>query len=987
YYVYFDLTNYPDDITRGRAVVSLKTAEGKLVDTTESAAFSIPKGGTKTGMEVFIPCFTAATRVELIIVNSYSSGVPISQVVTSSIDSGLAWSAWSEDEPTEGTYSQIESRQEYRYQDKETSTATTSEKDGWTLYDTTSTTSSGTTTSPVSAFSNESQTRTVTTRTETNYKNQTYYKYSHYYTASNSNGKPATSPVKYSGWTLHETGWRTSAFTANGTSSAGGTKYSGTACSKCGMKIWYNQTTKTESVANGTTTYYDYTDTFYTYHFYKWGAFSDWMDQYIASTADRNVEQRTVYRYKSEFADSGIEDNSGVTRTVEGTLGTSFAGKQLTLYVYKVDEASDFTNEYIGQTVTDENGAYSFTFKLREEPSVKTGDMTVAIGIEGSNNMMVIDTIEAPKPTYEVNFYIDGQKIGETQQVEKGRAAVLPENPEKEGYTFVGWDADTTNIQANADFTALFVKNKYTVVFVDFVAETVNVKEFYHGDVLTDPEITPVEGYIFAGWNEIDGEDAVVTENMVLTAKYEKQLYNVTFYDRNNNMLKTQVVEYGEAADEPNVPAVENSEFLGWESISDHKEVKEDLTVVASYFFNETCEDPVANVATGEYSSNQIVTLTCASDNAVIYYTTDGSDPRENDADSNAAIYSGPIVIDQSCILKFYATAMNMNDSEVVTKTYAINNGNTDSGLMTFEEIPEVILNNLDKYSLKNAVGYRYKDVVTTGSAYEAELLESSGWTLMSTDDGEWSEWSETQDAPADTFAVYETKDPDPVPTNFYQYSHWKYTDGGETVCSPAEVAGFDGEWESIEVANPLSIVAFVSGSPVYSYNGERWYSQTTVVKGVVPDYILYRYQLQTKSYYKWTDWTISAPAAGESRETETSTVFYYTIPTMHVVTVYPMQDDNAPFSVFAYDGDLISFAEDFYDTKGYDIVGYYLDEEKTTPIDLDTHHITTSIDVYPEYEAKTFNITFEYANGELISEQNIAYGENALVPRLIIPE
>ena len=985
YYVYFNLTNYPDDITRGRAVVSLKTAQGKLVDTTESAAFSIPKNGTKNGMEVFIPCDVAATKVELVIVNSYSSGVPISQMVTSNISSGLAWSAWSVTAPQEGTYSQVESKKQYRYQDKQFSTATSKTKDGWTLYNTTSTTSSGTTTSPISSFSNDAQKRTVTTRTVNNYSTRTLYRYMHYRKGN------STSPKRYdSSWsTIHYTSWRTSKLSKQGTSSEGGIpKYGSVKCASCGLSAyWYKEETKTESYVSGTTTYYDYTDTFYTYHFYKWGAYSDWSDQKVDATSNRNVQERTVYRYRGNFNDAGLENNEGQSRTVEGSLGSAYANKQLALFIYKVDEASDFTNEYVGQTLTNENGDYSFSFKLREEPSVKTGDMTVAIGLEGSNNTIIIDTIEAPKPTYEVNFFLDGQKLCETQNVEEGSSAVLPENPVKEGYTFVGWNADTTNIRSNSDISALFVKNKYTVVFVDFVAETVNVKEFYHGDALIPPEMAPINGYNFAGWNELIGDNAVVTENMVLTAKYDKESYTVNFYDYENNLISTQTVEYGEPAQEPDAPEIGNMTFEYWDCIDDLNNITDDLDVSAKYVFNETCALPSADIETGEYESEQYVTLSCDSENAVIFYTTDGTDPKGNDGNNSAKLYNGPILIDQSCVLKYYATAMNMNDSEVTSETYAINNGNTESGLMLYSDIPEIVMNNLDKYSLKNETGYRYKDVISTSSTSEAESLESSGWTFLSLEESDWSDWSMTQDAPSDSISTYETRDPDPVDTPFYKYSHWKYTDGDETICSPVEVEGKDGEWEYIELANSLSISAFVSNTPAYTYHGEKWYSQTLITKGVVPDYTLYRYKVQTKSFFKWTDWTLSAPAEDEEREYESAVVFRYSIPVMHIVTVHPLWEDDDSFSVFAYDGDLVTLGNDFYFSDGYDISGYYLDEEKTLPIDLSTEPITESIDVYPSYTAKSFSITFQYENGEIIDTQTVEFCENALEPQLEIPE
>ena len=124
------MTNTPNAITRGRAVVSLKTKTGKLVDATESAAFSIPKGGTKKGMEVFIPCDYAATTAEVIIVDSYSSGVPFSENMAATIDQGLMWSAWSGTKPS-GTDLQIETRTEYRFRDKKTKTGSSKTMDGW----------------------------------------------------------------------------------------------------------------------------------------------------------------------------------------------------------------------------------------------------------------------------------------------------------------------------------------------------------------------------------------------------------------------------------------------------------------------------------------------------------------------------------------------------------------------------------------------------------------------------------------------------------------------------------------------------------------------------------------------------------------------------------------------------------------------------------------------------------------------------------------
>ncbi|MGN0178437.1 MAG: phage tail tip lysozyme, partial [Monoglobaceae bacterium] len=981
YYVYFDLTNYPDAITRGRAVVSLKTAEGKLIDTTESAAFSIPKSGTKKQMEVFVPSDEVATTAELIIVNSYSSGVPISEMKSSEISfAENMWSNWSDTAPAEGTYSEIEERTLYRSSDKEFSTASTPTKDGWTYYKTTSTTSSHSTTSKVTAFSNDAQKRTVTIRKVDNKKTRTEYRYSHYQKGT------STSPVKYSGWNgPHYTPWMTSPLTKDGTSSAGGAKYKSKKCGTCGMTTWwYNQQTRTVEYVASTTTYYDYVDTFYTYHFYRWTDWTDWTDTEVAASDNKQVETKKQYRYVSNGA--VVENNSGVERTISGNVGSEFAGKQLSLFVYKVDEASDFTNEFVGQQAVGADGSYSFTFKLREEPSAKTGDFTVAIGLEGSNNIMIIDTIKAPKPTFEVKFFVDGKQIGETQTVEQGSAAVLPENPTKEGYTFCGWSADTTNVQSNLEVEANMMINKYTVVFVDWVAETVSIKEFEHGSVLTYSDAAEIEGYTFAGWEELDGIDAVVTQNMVLTAKYDKDEFTVVFYDFDGNVIKQQNVEYGEAAELPTDPTEENMVFCGWESNEDLFVVTSDVEAYANFVYEDTCDTPYANIHTNEFDEPQTVTLSCDTANSVIYYTTDGSNPSERtEAGNTVKKYTDPIEISKNTVLKFYAECDGMNSSEVAAETYVISNGSSDSNLMIFDDLPAYVIANPSKYNVHTETGYKYKDITSVNVLEDSYDLENDGWTKYGESFSDWSEWSNVEPDGDGMMIETETKEPDPVDTPFYQYKHWKYYDADNQtyVCSNSEVEGYEGEWETVEFLSSLPVTSFVDGKPAYNYNDELWFSQTIVIKGVVPDYLLYRYRIKSLDYYKWTDWTEKAPTADETRENISDTVYRYTVPASHLVTVHT---DNEVGDVYyiVFENETVSVDTELFDLEGYRLIGLCSDAELTSDWDVENDVVMSKLDLYPKYAVVTNTVTFKDIDGSVLLEQEVNYGESAVAPEYV---
>ena len=94
---------------------------------------------------------------------------------------------------------------------------------------------------------------------------------------------------------------------------------------------------------------------------------------------------------------------------------------------------------------------------------------------------------------------------------------------------------------------------------------------------------------------------------------------------------------------------------------------------------------PVANPASGTYTAVQQVTLTSATPNALIYYTTDGSDPYVANNPARAE-YAAPITVAESGSIKAYAVLENMTASSVVTFNYTINLQNT--GL---EQVPHMV--------------------------------------------------------------------------------------------------------------------------------------------------------------------------------------------------------------------------------------------------------------------------------------------------------
>jgi uncharacterized repeat protein (TIGR02543 family) len=93
-------------------------------------------------------------------------------------------------------------------------------------------------------------------------------------------------------------------------------------------------------------------------------------------------------------------------------------------------------------------------------------------------------------------------------------------------------------------------------------------------------------------------------------------------------------------------------------------------TMVAVKHGPELTKTPTASIASGTtVEKGTEITLSCATPNAVIYYTLDGSCP----CDNNALIYDGtPIVINETTTLKMMAVAPNMYESEVAEYIYIV---------------------------------------------------------------------------------------------------------------------------------------------------------------------------------------------------------------------------------------------------------------------------------------------------------------------------
>lgn len=186
---------------------------------------------------------------------------------------------------------------------------------------------------------------------------------------------------------------------------------------------------------------------------------------------------------------------------------------------------------------------------------------------------------------YTVTFDTDGGgKIAHLTVLEGTVISVMP-TPEKEGYVFLGWfdenQVEYTNqslIEKNLTLFAKWESLTYTVTFKAFDGTVIKTQEVAYGEAAVAPIPAVIYGYVFTGWDPGFYE---VKSDLIVSALYVIKVYQVTFLDHDETILKTETVEHGSDATAPTDPVREGYVFLGWNR--DFLNVTRNLNAMALY--------------------------------------------------------------------------------------------------------------------------------------------------------------------------------------------------------------------------------------------------------------------------------------------------------------------------------------------------------------------------------------------------------------------
>ena len=173
------------------------------------------------------------------------------------------------------------------------------------------------------------------------------------------------------------------------------------------------------------------------------------------------------------------------------------------------------------------------------------------------------------KTAYNVEYYVDGEKVGNTETYKVGDNVVIRDNPTKEGYTFSGWTSDDAAFNSsgfkmparNVTIKGTFVANEYNVTYKVDGAEYATDTYKFGADVAIR-DIPTKEGYTFSGWTS---EDAAFNSsgfkmparNVTIKGTFTQNKHEYTI---NKHFYNEKGVEVKVVNGEPQT-AVENTEI------------------------------------------------------------------------------------------------------------------------------------------------------------------------------------------------------------------------------------------------------------------------------------------------------------------------------------------------------------------------------------------------------------------------------------------
>ena len=169
--------------------------------------------------------------------------------------------------------------------------------------------------------------------------------------------------------------------------------------------------------------------------------------------------------------------------------------------------------------------------------------------------------------SYNARFVFGNGDEDEVKSFKYKEAVKYPEEPVKEGYTFSGWDKEISTMPAeNVTLYAKWNINQYNLTFIFNNGAENEVRTLDFNSEIVYPENVEKTGYTFNGWD--NKPDKMPAESLIITAQWIANQYNVTFDVNGGNVLSESESKKEVTYDSPygDLPEVTRTgyTFVGW---------------------------------------------------------------------------------------------------------------------------------------------------------------------------------------------------------------------------------------------------------------------------------------------------------------------------------------------------------------------------------------------------------------------------------------
>ena len=238
-------------------------------------------------------------------------------------------------------------------------------------------------------------------------------------------------------------------------------------------------------------------------------------------------------------------------------------------------------------TILDYNGNVidSFEYFLADGytmPEAPEIEGKTFIGWDHDINNLGNDEIDVTiKPLYRdksitVTFEADGKVIS---TVAFSDDLDYPAVPIIEGKTFIGWDTVLSDILTSTTVKALYTT--YYITYLDKDGKEIEKKAVTEHEIDYYPEAPIFGGFKFVKWDTVL-KGLTINGNLTVKAIYEEYKCKVTYYDYYGKVIKTEEVEYGaNASMDVEVPEIDGYKFTGFDK--DGTNITEDTNINLLY--------------------------------------------------------------------------------------------------------------------------------------------------------------------------------------------------------------------------------------------------------------------------------------------------------------------------------------------------------------------------------------------------------------------